>query len=341
MSHLYRRPTKTGTYWIAFYENGKLFRKSLGTHDRLTAKTLQLEHERLALHGRSRIPHADAECVPILEEYTRFNEHRRTPRVNLDTKARIKRFLDWAHVRTFNKINEKILQDYLNYRMTEPSASRKGKKIGLWEVNNIIVSLKAWSNWAVKMKYIYENPVKDVKKYKIPLNPKRFLSSEEIDRLLTSAKTAGKTLYPAVATAVYTGMRQAEIFSLEWQDIDFKREQITIQNKEGFTTKSKKFRIIPLHDKLAAALKPARKDSGVCFDKVNQRRIFRRIIKKAKLSGIGWHSLRHTFASHLVMNGVDLTTVSKLLGHASITTTMIYSHLSREHINGAVEKLGF
>ena len=53
------------------------------------------------------------------------------------------------------------------------------------------------------------------------------------------------------------------------------------------------------------------------------------------------HTLRHTFASHLVMNGVDLTTVKKLLGHSDIATTMIYSHLADEHVDKAGEKLIF
>ena len=51
------------------------------------------------------------------------------------------------------------------------------------------------------------------------------------------------------------------------------------------------------------------------------------------------HSLRHTFASHLVMKGVDLPTVKKLMGHADISTTMIYSHLSADHLVNAVDKL--
>ena len=53
------------------------------------------------------------------------------------------------------------------------------------------------------------------------------------------------------------------------------------------------------------------------------------------------HTLRHTFASHLVMGGVDLPTVKKLLGHADIDTTMIYAHLADEHVDRAVESLSF
>ncbi len=53
------------------------------------------------------------------------------------------------------------------------------------------------------------------------------------------------------------------------------------------------------------------------------------------------HSLRHAFASHLVMSGVDLLTVQKLMGHSDIQTMMIYSHLAPDHLNGAIEKLSF
>jgi site-specific recombinase XerD len=63
--------------------------------------------------------------------------------------------------------------------------------------------------------------------------------------------------------------------------------------------------------------------------------------EKAGLEGVGVHTLRHTFASHLVMAGVDLATVQKLLGHSSITTTMIYAHLAPDHLRAAVEKLSF
>ena len=67
-----------------------------------------------------------------------------------------------------------------------------------------------------------------------------------------------------------------------------------------------------------------------------------RITKKCSFPDVTkLHTLRHTFASHLVMKGVDLPTVMKLMGHADIQTTMIYSHLADEHVDKAVEKLDF
>jgi site-specific recombinase XerD len=340
MSHLYRRPKKGGIYWRAYWKAGKLYRESLKTRDRSQAIYLKNKKDRDLLEGKNVAPDQSRDCLGLLEEYQRFNEHRRVKRVNLDTRARIDKFLKWSGISTLNKITERKLQEYLNHRINDD-------KVGFYEANNTITNLKAWINWAVRMRYIFDNPLRDVKKYKIPVNPKRFLSKEEILKLFTAARDPGIyadgeiILYPAIASGIYTGMRQSEIFSLEWPDVDFSHNLITICSKEGFITKSKKFRTIPLHAALRAILYPIRKAVGRCFDATNSRRVFGRIKREAGLKDIGWHTLRHTFASHLVMRGVDLATVSKLLGHASITTTMIYSHLSKEHIAGAVERLNF
>jgi site-specific recombinase XerD len=69
------------------------------------------------------------------------------------------------------------------------------------------------------------------------------------------------------------------------------------------------------------------------------KRSYRTALKKAGISGACFHTLRHTFASHLVMAGVDIATVSKLMGHKSIEMTMRYSHLSPSHLSIAVTLL--
>jgi site-specific recombinase XerD len=72
------------------------------------------------------------------------------------------------------------------------------------------------------------------------------------------------------------------------------------------------------------------------------RRQLIRIAEKAKINNLTkLHSLRHTYASHLVMKGVDLPTIQKLMGHSDIQTTMIYSHLAPDHLADAVERLEF
>lgn len=325
MSHLYKQKA---VYWLAYSIHGKLYRKSLKTKDKATARYLQSKHDQDSAEGRA--PILNAEIVVVLEEYRVAFEHHKTRRTHVEDLARIKHFIDSAKIHKISDIRESSLQDYFNHRINTDKLAHN-------TVNRIMASIKTFLNFAVRRHYLPENPVRQIKRYRLPVNPPRFLTKDEIKGVLKEAKKTD--LYPCVATAIYTGMRRAELFNLEWPDVG--PDSITVSNKDGFTTKSKRFRTIPLHPTLCGILNTYRKNTGKCFDVINQRRSFRRIMRKAKLKDVGWHSLRHTFASHLCMAGVDIVTVSKLLGHSSIATTMIYSHLTGDHIKGAINRLDF
>jgi len=329
MSSLYRR---NGIYWLSFRLHGKSYCISLRTRDRSTAIYKKAEKDKELIEGRAQLPRHDISCLSTLDEYSKYNEHRRVKRFNVDSASRIRRFLEWGNLRTINQITEGRLQDYLNHRMSHD-------KIGLYAANNTIICIKAWLNWCVRSRKIFENPVQGIKKFKVPEVNRHFLSKEEITRLLTAAK--GETLYSLLATAVYTGLRKDELINLQWEDIDFARGIVTVRNKDGFITKSKKNRDIPLHPVLRTILLPLRKAAGRCFDATNQRRVFRRIAKRTKIPTLKLHELRHTFASQALMAGVPLVTVSKWLGHASVVTTQIYSHLCRDHEEEQINKLAF
>jgi len=327
MSHLYRR---NSIYWIAYYQNNKLYRQSLKTKDRSTAIYLQSKKNQEISEGKLILPDANKDVGIALEEYRRAFEHHKTKDTHNDDINRIKNFFRWADIRRFEQITEKKLQDFLTYRINN-------EKITLTTANRVITNLKTFLNFAVRRRYIIENPVRFFKRYRIPENPGRFLTNDEIDRLLAAAKDPenyidGKpTFYPILATAIYSGMREQEIFSLEWQNIDFNRNIIIILNKPGFTTKTKKFRVIPLNNKLKTILLPLRKASGRCFDTTNQRRIFDRIIRNAKLEGIGWREIRRTLGSHLAMEGVSLLKIAKWYGHSNPQITYKhYAHLAPE-----------
>lgn len=328
MSHRYKRGD---IYWLAYHRHGKLYRQSLKTTDLTTAKYLQARKDKELSEGM--VPALGALATTLLDEYCAAFEHHKTRRTHVEDRARIKHFLDWAKVIKVSDITEKRLQDYFNHRIDDNNLAHN-------TVNRIMASLRAFLNFAVRRKHIFDNPVRGIKRFKLPHNPPRFLTKDEISRVL---KEAHKTdLGALVATAIYTGMRKSELFNLEWQDIDFAAGTITVRNKEGFTTKSKRFRTIPIHPALRRVLWPLRAKEGRCFDITNNRRIFRRIVRKSKVQGdIGLHNLRHTFASHLIMRGVDIVTVSKLLGHGSIATTMIYAHLTQAHEENAVARLKF
>ena len=179
-------------------------------------------------------------------------------------------------------------------------------------------------------------------------NPPRFLGKDEIDRLLSAAK--GYYIYPLLETALATGMRKSELFNLKWQDIDFDNATITIQSKDDWHTKNYKSRAIALTPRLSKILlahKAEQKNSEYVFTYKGMKihatinKSLKTVTRKAGLTGVTLHTLRHTFASHLVMAGVQLREVQELMGHASFETTVRYAHLSQDHVKKQVLRLPF
>lgn len=155
-------------------------------------------------------------------------------------------------------------------------------------------------------------------------------------------------LYPMITLSLNTGMRQGEVFSLSWADVDFEKKIITIR---GTNAKSKKTRHIPINDKAMEALSLWKKHSnnitpndyvfpGKNGERLNNvRKAWLKVIDDARIYAFRWHDMRHTFASRLVMGGIDLNTVRELLGHADYQMTLRYAHLAPEHKAAAVSIL--
>jgi len=147
-------------------------------------------------------------------------------------------------------------------------------------------------------------------------------------------------------------MRKFELENLQWADVDRERKRICIRHKPDWSPKSGE-RDLPMNDRLVTLFTrmqhdvEAAKPRDYVFSVVRSRHsgnwIREQLIKTARKAGIEdltkLHTLRHTFASHLVMKGVDLPTVQKLMGHSDIQTTMIYAHLAPNHLADAVNKL--
>lgn len=138
-----------------------------------------------------------------------------------------------------------------------------------------------------------------------------------------------------------TGMRRNEGLYLKLKDC--KANSILVESREESPTKSKKWREIPLNEPAKAAVEALkeRATGPYLLPRVRPEslsRAFDTCAIRVALPG-SLHTLRHTFVSHLVMAGVDLPTVQKLAGHASITTTMRYAHLAEEHKAAAVMKI--
>lgn len=177
-----------------------------------------------------------------------------------------------------------------------------------------------------------------------------YLSPDECSLLLTHSKG---TIYDMVLTALRTGMRQGELKALQWSSIDWKNRTIAVQYSrcdytgELTSPKSNRIRHIPIDIDVYEMLLAGKKSTGYVFLTEWQKpfsaqcleRRLARAQREAKLRKIGWHTLRHTFASHLVMRGVPMTAIQILLGHSSITTTMRYAHLAPSTLRSAIDML--
>lgn len=219
-------------------------------------------------------------------------------------------------------------------------------------INIELRCLSHMMNKAVEWRYIKESPFKGVKLFSYEKKPPRFLIKEEVQRLLDSASP---WLRPILIVMLNTGIRESERARLRFKDLDFDSKKILIRS-----SKAKMYRAIPMNEKVEEVLKWLETNYVSSTNRVMKRdksqmeyvfcnedgtpvlkikRAFANACKKAGLESVTPHTLRHTFASHLVMSGVDLNTVQRLLGHTNINTTMVYSHLTEDHLARSVERL--
>jgi len=166
----------------------------------------------------------------------------------------------------------------------------------------------------------------------------RFLSAEEETKLRTAITTACPDRLADLELALNTGLRMSEQYGLGWRDVSLIRRTLTIQRSKNGAT-----RHVPLNQAAIRALEalPSRANGSewVCGGAKTPRRWFDSAVATAGLQSFTWHCLRHTFASRLVMAGVDIRTVQELMGHKTISMTVRYAHLAPKHTLAAVERL--
>lgn len=149
-----------------------------------------------------------------------------------------------------------------------------------------------------------------------------------------------------------TGLRLGELVALRWADVDFAAKRILVRRSivRGVesSTKSNRERAVDLSTSALSALRAHRHnasefvfcdDAGQHLTRGMLHDAIERAGKKAEIGQVGWHVLRHTFASHLAIAGVSLRAIQLLMGHSTIAMTERYAHLSQESIASAVARL--
>lgn len=233
-----------------------------------------------------------------------------------------------------NDITKQQVETFINniYRASQHTASLH------------LRHLKAIFNKAIDWNYLEKNPFKGIR-LRIATNNPIFISKDELKLIVE--KENNSILSTIYLLAFYTGLRLSEIINLEWNDVDLNSRIIKVRNKEGFTTKSKRERVIPISNVVFDLLTNLNHNSNFIFSKNEARfnptyvsKSFKKSVKASGLnSKIHFHTLRHSFASNLVQKNVNIYTVQKLLGHSNISTTQIYSHLNQDNLINAISLL--
>lgn len=213
-----------------------------------------------------------------------------------------------------------------------------------------LATLRSFYKFLVKRNYITSSPVVSIRTPKQDKKLPRFLEYEEVKRLLGTPPTntwLGARDRAILETLYSTGIRVSELVALNMDDIDFLGEVVHVRGK------GKKERIAPIGSSALQVIqhymeyrnKRAQNngnfDSRVLFVNKHGRRLSTRSVRRKmdkylKMAGldpaISPHTLRHSFATHMLNNGADLRSVQELLGHQSLSTTQVYTHLSTNRL---------
>lgn len=268
----------------------------------------------------------------------------------------LKRFSDWAGDITAKQITLKKIQDFRLF--LNRFIDSRGRQLSIKTQNYHVIAVRAF------LKYLIKNDVETLAPEKIDLAkiPERsveFLSREELDRLLEIEQNQRiqDVRDAAILETLYsTGLRVSELVALNREQVDLKRKEFMVRGK------GRKNRIVFLSDKAAekVAVYLARRQDNfdalfishgrnnlVDITKGEKRRLTRVTIENivrnhARKAGIikkvTPHTLRHSFATEMLINGADIRSVQELLGHSSITTTQIYTHITNKKLREVHEK---
>ncbi|MBO6145265.1 MAG: site-specific tyrosine recombinase XerD [Bacilli bacterium] len=255
------------------------------------------------------------------------------------------------------------LEDFFNYIKKEYKNINKNdiikyieclaKKDNPKTVNRHIVSIKNYFKYMEKIGNIKNNPCEDITGLKMPKTMPHVLSEDDIDKLLDiKLNDAFDYRNKAMLELMYSsGLRISELLNLDVNDIDFEMNIVRCFGKGS------KERIVPLSDIATESLDiyinvyrntlVKNKVTNILFlnsrgDKLSRQGFFKILKKLALEKGINKdispHTIRHSFATHLINHGADLRSVQTMLGHENIKTTQIYTHVSNNYVKENYEK---
>ncbi|CAB1244204.1 Recombinase XerC [Ruminococcaceae bacterium BL-6] len=244
-------------------------------------------------------------------------------------------------------ITTRDLRKYVNYL-------KIGKEYSNGTVRRKIHSLSSFFKFSLEMEYIDKNPMLPIHAPRLEERLPIFISENDLRKLLEAPQKYARFHShinrdrAMMGLLIYTGARKSEVLNLNWGDIDFREEIVHIRQGKG-----RKDREIPLMEPLAMILldyyneRHPKMDEPILLSDCHERlsktafqTLFKRYLIKCGLGNKHYtiHKCRHSFATLLYENGVDLLAIQKMLGHRDLNSTKIYTHLTNAHMKEEVKK---
>lgn len=288
-----------------------------------------------------------------IDEYESYAENNLSPKSLLSIKSTNKSFLKFfSALRPLNTLTQHDFEKYISHKKIN---SPRGYKVD-------VRTLRAMFNKFIEWNYIMSNPLTKIKFAKTQSVAPKYLTNEEFEKIMQAIES--KLIQDFCRVAFDTGMRLSEIVYLRWLNVDLVKKVIIVGD-EVFATKTRKQRTVPMSEKVYSILDARYRmlDRKNTLPKLHTRgefknqyvfgknaskpytgdyfsRKFKEACRAAEIDeGIHMHSLRHSAATRMAQSGAPLIAVQKILGHSSITTTMIYAHTDLEAMRAAVNLL--
>lgn len=293
----------------------------------------------------------------VIEEFLPWCKSRKSDEGYVATKRSLALISDFFGHISIQDIDVRLIEQYITWRKQQKF---QGRCISNRTVNMDLTFLSQCLKKAKDWNLVSDNECNKIPRLKTIKGRVRFFSEDEIKLMIDSANPYMERF---IVVGITTRMRMGEMLNLKLSHINLAQNVIHIVNDQDFQTKTRKNRDIPISPVLRSRLqeymrfwvspdgrtaKPrstSQKTYLFCNKEGNKflsfRLSFTRFLKRLNINGAVIHTMRHTYASYLVMNGVNIRTVQELLGHSSISMTEIYAHLTSQHKQEAVKLLNF
>lgn len=259
-------------------------------------------------------------------------------------RTRISWWRDEYGTLTMDRVTPAVITEGYD-RLSRRINPRTGQPITSSTLNRYLDALGSVLTHAQKKRHIIPtNPCHEVERNSDEDGRERFLSHDEISRLLEECRNdKAPFLHPLVVLAIFTGGRQGELLNLQWDNVDLKRKQITfLKTKNG---SNRTVALAPTAYDILKAI-PHRLRSRLVFPSTNDsnkhvaiQKPWERARRRAGLEDVHFHDLRHTTASYLAMSGASLPDIAAVLGHRTLDMVQRYAHLTDTHTAKAMNTM--